>query len=161
MLGDKSAPRSTDTSAETTAPMADNSIHDRLQSIKASPLVDQTRFKFVGSVNFLLRYTPEAQSTGFRSGEFGVHSIGDMKSGTFRSRKATVSGARFASARPVERQNLTLGYPEYVWQQLLGKKIVAIVCPIPFDTRLDKMDFSAAINELLFKRYVKLQHFCV
>jgi len=35
------------------------------------------------------------------------------------------------------------------------------VCPIHFDTRLDKMDFSAAINKLLFKRYVKIQHFCV
>jgi len=57
---------------------------------------------------------------------------------------------------PLERQNPTLGYPEYVWQQLLGKKIVVIVCPIHFDTRLDNMDFSEAINKLLFKRYVKI-----
>jgi len=37
----------------------------------------------------------------------------------------------------------------------LGKKIVTIVCPIHFDTGLDKMDFSATINKLLFKRYAK------
>ena len=44
MLGAQSAPRSTDASAETTAPLADSSIHDRLD--KASPLVDQTHIKF-------------------------------------------------------------------------------------------------------------------
>ena len=53
----------TDTSAETKTPLVDSSIHDRL--VKACPLVDQTRFKFVevsnsGSVNFLLQYTPDA-----------------------------------------------------------------------------------------------------
>ena len=54
---------STDTSAETTAPLADSSIHDRLD--KAPPLVDETHIKFAdasycGSVNFLLQYTPNA-----------------------------------------------------------------------------------------------------
>jgi len=62
--------------------------------------------------------------------------------------------------RHVERQNPTLGYPEYVLQQLVGKKIVAIVCPIHFDNQLDKMDFSTAIDKLLFKRYVKIYYFC-
>jgi len=67
MLGAQNvpAPRTQLTSAETTAPLADNIIHDRL--VKASPLDDQTHFKFVdfsysGSVNFLLHmaYTPDA-----------------------------------------------------------------------------------------------------
>ena len=63
MLGAQSVPRSTDTSAETTLPMADSSIHDRLD--KASPLVDQTHIKFAdvsycGSINFLLQNTPDA-----------------------------------------------------------------------------------------------------
>ena len=44
----------------------------------------------------------------------------------------------------------------YVWQYLLGKKIVVIVCPIHFDTLVDKMDFSAAINKLLFKLNIKI-----
>ena len=54
MLGAQSVPRSTNTSADNDG---ESSIHDRL--VKASPLVDQTLFKFVdvsysGSVNFLL-----------------------------------------------------------------------------------------------------------
>jgi len=40
MRGAQSVPRSTDTCAGMTAPLADSSIHDRLD--KASPLVDQT-----------------------------------------------------------------------------------------------------------------------
>src|SRR6218665_701451 len=62
MLGAQSVPHSTYTSAETTAPLADSSIHARL--VKASSLVDHTHFKFVdypGAVNFLLHkvyYTP-------------------------------------------------------------------------------------------------------
>ena len=44
MLGAQSVPRSTDTSAETTALLADSSVHDRLNN--ASPLVDQTHIKF-------------------------------------------------------------------------------------------------------------------
>ena len=56
MLDDQSVPRSTDTSADTTASLDDSSIHDRLD--KASPLVDLKHIKFVdvsycGSVNFL------------------------------------------------------------------------------------------------------------
>src|SRR6218665_1094035 len=48
---------------ETTTPLVDSSIHDRV--VKACPLVDKTRFKFVdvsnsGSVNFLLQYTLDA-----------------------------------------------------------------------------------------------------
>ena len=42
MLGAQSVSRSTDTSAETTTPLAEISIHDRL--VKASPLVYQMRF---------------------------------------------------------------------------------------------------------------------
>jgi len=51
-----------------------------------------------------------------------------------------------------------LRYQEYVWQKLLGKKTVAIVCPIHFETRLDKMDFSAAkfLNAITDLRYVKI-----
>src|SRR6218665_955901 len=44
MLGAPSVLRSTDTSAETSAPLVDSSIHDRLD--KASPLVDQMHIKF-------------------------------------------------------------------------------------------------------------------
>jgi len=63
MHGVQSVPRFTDTSAETTAPLADSSIHDRLD--KASPLVNQMHIKYAdvsycGSVNFLLQYTPAA-----------------------------------------------------------------------------------------------------
>jgi len=59
MLRAQSVPRSSDTSAETTALLVDSSIHDRLE--KASPLVDQTHIKladvsYCGSVNFLLQY---------------------------------------------------------------------------------------------------------
>ena len=43
MLGAQSVPRPTDTSAETTAPLADSSIHDRLD--KASPLVEKTHIQ--------------------------------------------------------------------------------------------------------------------
>ena len=62
MLGAQSVSSSTDTSAETTTPLA-SSIHDQL--VKACPLVDQTRFKFVdvsysGWANFILQYTPGA-----------------------------------------------------------------------------------------------------
>ena len=63
MIGAQIVPRSTDTSAETMAPLADSSIHDRLD--KAFPLVDHTHIKFAevsycGSVNCLLQYTPDA-----------------------------------------------------------------------------------------------------
>src|SRR6218665_3697380 len=102
MLGAQRVPRSTDTSAETTAPLADSSIHDQL--VKACPLVDQTRFHFVDVYAILDGQTfscstlQELYSTGFRSGEFGRHSVGEMKSDTFRSTKATVSRARCTSA---------------------------------------------------------------
>jgi len=55
--------------------------------------------------------------------------------------------------RSVERHNPFIPYQDYV---ALGKKIVTIVCPFHFDTQLEKMDFSAAINKLLFKHYVKM-----
>ena len=63
MRGAQSVLRSTDTSAETTASLADSSFHDRLD--KASPLVDQTHIKFANvsycrSVKFLLQYTADA-----------------------------------------------------------------------------------------------------
>jgi len=49
----------TDTSAKTTLPLGESSIHDRL--VKVSPLVDQTRFSSTsGWVNFLLQYTTDA-----------------------------------------------------------------------------------------------------
>jgi len=62
MLGALSVYRSTDTSTETTAPLADSSIHD--QMVKTCPLVDHTHLKFVnvgysGSLNFLL--SPESR----------------------------------------------------------------------------------------------------
>jgi len=63
MLGAQSVTHSTDTNAQTTAPLADSSVHDRLD--KASPLVDQTHTKFAdvsycGLVNCLLQYTLDA-----------------------------------------------------------------------------------------------------
>src|SRR6218665_1828660 len=106
MLGAQSVPCSTNTSAEVMAPLADSSIRDQLE--KACPLVDQARFKIVdvsysGLAHFLLQYTLDAivdWVQNFRSGEFGGHSVGGMKLGTFRSRKATVhmSCARCVSA---------------------------------------------------------------
>src|SRR6218665_65539 len=116
MLGAQSVPRSTDTSAETTAPLADTSIHDQL--VKACPLVDQTRFKFVdvsysGWVNFLLQYTPQVlYSTGFRSGEFGRHSVGERSLALFAPLKRRCRVLDAPVHRPFERQNPTLGYPE-------------------------------------------------
>src|SRR6218665_3378111 len=99
-------------------------------------------------------------STGFRSGEFGGHSVRGTKSGKFRSARKRWYLVRDAPVhrdhRPVERQNPAMGYPEFVWQLLLGKKIVAIGYPIHFGIRLNKMDFRAAINKLLFKRYVQI-----
>src|SRR6218665_2736714 len=63
MRGAQSVLRSTNTSAETTASLADSSIHDRLD--KSSPLVDQTHIKFADvsycrSIKFLLQYTADA-----------------------------------------------------------------------------------------------------
>jgi len=79
-----------------------------------------------------------------------------MNLGTFRSGKRRCLVLDVPVHRPVERLDLTLGYPGYIRQKLFCKKIVAIVCPIHFHTGLDKMDFSATIiiNKLLFKRYV-------
>src|SRR6218665_2003175 len=104
MLGAQSVPRSADTSAQTTAPLANSSIPYRLD--KVSPLVDQTHIKlagvsYYGSVNFLLQYAPGAivdWVQNFRSGEFSGHHVGELKSGTFRSWKVTLSRARCASA---------------------------------------------------------------
>src|SRR6218665_2131758 len=112
MLGAQSVPRSKDTSVKMTAPLADSSIHDRLD--KASLLVDQTRIKFVdvsycGLLSFLLRTFQMLESTGFRSGEFSGHSVGEMKSGTFRSRKAIVSRAQCASAPVLLKDKSHLG----------------------------------------------------
>jgi len=42
---------------------------------------------------------------------------------------------------------------------LARKRIIAIACPIHFDTRLDKIDFSTAIDKLLFKCHVKFSAF--
>src|SRR6218665_346027 len=156
MLGAQSVPRSTDTRAEATAPLADSIIHDRLD--KASPLVYQTHIRFVdvsysGSVNFLMhsRCYSRLGSNPMNSAAtlLEKRSLAPFDPG---KRRCCVLDAPVH--RPVERQNPTPGYPEYGWQWLLGKKIVAIVglCPIHFDTRLDKMDVSAAINKLLFKR---------
>src|SRR6218665_1077729 len=91
MLGARSVPRSTNTSARRCATGRDSSIQDWL--VKASQLVDQTHFKFVdvsysGLVNFPLQIL---WSSGFRPGEFGDHRVRETKSGTFRSRRATVS----------------------------------------------------------------------
>jgi len=63
MLGAQNVPRSTDTSAETTALLDDSSIHNH--GDKASSVFDQTHIKFTGvsycgSIHFLLQYTPDA-----------------------------------------------------------------------------------------------------
>ena len=50
MLGAQRVPR-----VETTAPLANSSIHDRL--LKACPLVDQTCFKFVDAIAILNQLT--------------------------------------------------------------------------------------------------------
>ena len=56
-------PTCTDTSAQTTAPLADRRINDRLVELR--PLVDETHFEFIdvsnfGAINFLLQNTPDA-----------------------------------------------------------------------------------------------------
>jgi len=114
----QSVSSSKDTSAETTRPLVDSSIHDRL--VKAWPLVDQTRFKFFdvsyrpnyGSVNFLLQYISDAivdwvQIRWIRRPQCCRNEIG------YLSRCFVLDAP---AHRPVERQNPTLGYPEYVWQ---------------------------------------------
>ena len=66
MLGAQGVPRSTDTNAETTTPLAAIAA-STIDWSKPPPLVYQTHFKFVdvsysGSVNFLMHkaYTPDA-----------------------------------------------------------------------------------------------------
>jgi len=49
-------PTCTDTSAQTTAPLADRGINDRLVELR--PFVDETRFEFIdvsnfGAINFI------------------------------------------------------------------------------------------------------------
>src|SRR6218665_3727245 len=92
-------PAHTNTSTETTLPLGDSSIHDRL--VKAFPLGDQTLSQFIhvsnsGWVNCFLRYTTDAMYTVLRSGEFVGHSVGGMKLSTFRFRNVTVPHAQCA-----------------------------------------------------------------
>src|SRR6218665_2454720 len=116
-------PHSTDTSAETTAPLADSSIHDRL--VKASPLVDHMHFKFVdfnycGAVNFLLHkvYSPCRCYSLLGSDRMNSATTALEK----RSQAPFAPGKRRRRVldaqvhRPVERQNPTLGFSVYVWQ---------------------------------------------
>jgi len=80
-----------------------------------------------------------------------------MKSGTFAPGKQQCRVLDAPVHRPVERQNPQPGISGKClivapWQENCRDSI----CPIHFDTWLDKMDFSAAINKLLFKRYVQI-----
>src|SRR6218665_596415 len=119
MLGAQSVPRSMDTSAETTAPLADCSIHNRLD--KASPLIDQAHIKFAdvsycGSVNFLLQYIPCRYSN--RLGSDPVNSaaivLEKLSLAPFAPGKRQCRVLDAPVHRPVDRQNPTLVYPEYV-----------------------------------------------
>src|SRR6218665_339479 len=102
----------------------DSRIHDRL--VKASPLIHQTHFNFVdvsysGSVNFLLRkaYIPESRCYN-RLGSDPVNSATTMLEK--RSQAPFAPGKRQCLMldalvhHPVERQNPTLRFSEYVWQ---------------------------------------------
>src|SRR6218665_301045 len=159
----QSVSRSTNTSADNDgATGRDSSIHDRL--VKASPLVDQTHFKFVdvsfsGSVNFLLHkvYTPDAIVVWIQirlirrpqcwRNEVRHLSLQESEGVACSMRQCTI--LLKDNTKPWDFRYICLAVAS--WQE-----IVAIVCSVHFDTRLDKMDFSAAINKLLFKRYAKI-----
>ena len=115
MLGAQSVPRFTDTSAGTTAPPAAIAASTINCMVKASPLIDQTHFKFVdvsysGSVNFLLRkaYIPESRCYN-RLGSDSVNSATTVLEK--RSQAPFAPGKRRCRVldapvhRPVERQN--------------------------------------------------------
>src|SRR6218665_3883338 len=102
MLGAQSVPRFTDTSAETTAPpaaIAASTIdwskrhHSSIRRISSSltlAILDRLTFSCVRPTF----QNPDAIIVWVHIfGEFGDHSVGETKSGTFRSRKATVSRA--------------------------------------------------------------------
>jgi len=57
---------------------------------------------------------------------------------------------------PGKRRCLVLDGVSGICLAASWKKIVAIVCPTLFDTRLDKIYFSAAMINKSFKRYVKI-----
>src|SRR6218665_385901 len=125
MLGAQSVPRFTDTSAETTAPPAAIAA-TTIDWSKVSPLIDHTHFKFVnvnysGSVNFLLRkaYIPESRCYN-RLGSDPVNSattvLEKQSQAPFAPGKRRCRVLDAPVHRPVERQNPTLGFSEYVWQ---------------------------------------------
>src|SRR6218665_351911 len=97
-------------------------MHDRL--VKASPLVDQTHFKFVdltcsGSVDFLLHkvYTPDAIVVWVqRSGNSATTVLEKRCQAPFAPGKRRCRVLDAPVHRPVERQNPTLGFSEYIWQ---------------------------------------------
>ena len=156
MLGALSVPRSTNTSARRRATGRDSSIQDWL--VKVSQLVDQTHFKFVdvsysGLVNFFLHkaYIPDAKVVWVQirwirrpqcwRNEVRHLSIQESDGVACSMRQCTV-----LLKDKTQLWDFRIMSGSKSWQEDFRNSI----CPIHFDTRLDKMDFSAAINKLLF-----------
>ena len=83
-----------------------------------------------------------------------------MKFGTFRSRKAMMSRARCASAPSYWKTKPHPGISGICLTvyTFLARKLSRLYLPFTL-TPGSKMDFSAAINKLLFKRYEKMNTF--
>src|SRR6218665_2996826 len=141
----------------------DSSIHDRL--VKASPLVDRTHFKFVdvsysGSVNFLLHkaYTPDAIVVWVQirlirrpqcwRNEVWHLSLQESDGVACSMRQCTV--LLKDKTQPWDFRNMS-------GSSFLARRLSRYYAPFTLTTRRDQMDLSAAINKLLFKRYVKIQ----
>jgi len=118
-----------------------SSIHDR--PVKASPLVDQTHFKFVdvrysGSVNFFLHkaYTPDAifawvQIQWIRQLQCWRNEVSHFSIRKSDGLTCSMHQCIVLLKDKTPPWNIRNMYMAVVF----GKKIVAIVCSIPFDTR--------------------------
>jgi len=90
-----------DIGRQTTPPLVSGVVHNRL--VQFPPHGDQTLAQLVDVldspvVHTLLITDQSEQSTGLRSGEFGGHMSGAIKSGVLRCSRSIVSRARCARA---------------------------------------------------------------
>src|SRR6218665_1469530 len=94
----------------------------------------------MGKLSPTVLYRCYVKSTWLRSGEFVGHSVGGMKSSTFRSRKATVSRARCAWAPSCRKTKTHPGIARICMAVASGLEDCrdSSLYPIHFDTRLDK-----------------------
>src|ERR1043165_786355 len=87
--------------SESNAPLFDCASDDFLT--EQAPLLHETHLQmfhvtYPATIDAFLENAPNLVSTGFRSGLFGGHSCGVMKSGVSRDGSSTVSLARCAGA---------------------------------------------------------------